>query len=135
MPNDKPSAAEKVGTLLTTEELAQQLKVKPSYLDWLRHRHDLPWVRVGGEVRYDTTAVRAWLQQRAAGAPKSDDLAVVGLRPRLKEKVDFAQWDALHKHIIALACYRGTDGEDLLEQAFKDVANPACWLCLPLLGR
>ena len=56
--------AESRDALLTAEELAKQFKVKPSYLKWLRHRHGLPYVRVGGEVRFSHQAIRAWLEQR-----------------------------------------------------------------------
>jgi excisionase family DNA binding protein len=52
------------GALLTAEELAKQLKVNPSYLGRLRHRHGLPYVRVGGEVRFSHQAIRTWLEQR-----------------------------------------------------------------------
>ena len=53
------------GALLTAEELAKHLKVRASYLQWLRHRHGLPYVRVGGEVRFRLQDVNAWLEQRA----------------------------------------------------------------------
>lgn len=53
--------------LLTPAELAKTFNVKESYLDWLRRRHGLSYVRIGGEVRFDVDAVNAWLQGRAKG--------------------------------------------------------------------
>jgi excisionase family DNA binding protein len=69
MPTDRANAstapADSLGALLTAGELAKKFKVKPSYLQWLRHRHALPYVRIGGEVRFSQRAVSAWLEQRA----------------------------------------------------------------------
>jgi len=69
MPTDRAHAsavpADSIGVLLTAGELAKQLKVKASYIQWLRHRHKLPYVRVGGEVRFGQRAVNVWLEQRA----------------------------------------------------------------------
>ena len=62
--NTSPVPAGSLSPLLTAEELAKQFKVKPSYLQWLRHRHGLPYVRIGGEVRFSHQAVSAWLDQR-----------------------------------------------------------------------
>lgn len=51
---------------LTAAEVATMIGVTPHSLAvWRMHgRYGLPWVRVGGRVRYTQEAVKRWLEQR-----------------------------------------------------------------------
>ena len=54
-------------TLLTPREVAEQLKISLHTLaSWRRQAtaHDLPWIEVGGSVRYRPSDVQAWLDKR-----------------------------------------------------------------------
>lgn len=52
--------------LLTESEAAELLRISPGTLSVWRStgRHDLPFVKVGGAVRYSRMALEAWLQAR-----------------------------------------------------------------------
>lgn len=53
--------------LLTPEETALALRISPDTLAYWRRpkvESDLPWVEVGGQVRYRTSDVQAWLDRR-----------------------------------------------------------------------
>lgn len=57
--------------LLTTEALAHELSVSTKTVRRMQTQ-GLPCVRVGGRVRYDLAAVRAWLERPEGGRPESD---------------------------------------------------------------
>jgi predicted DNA-binding transcriptional regulator AlpA len=53
--------------LLTPEETAALLKISPNTLAYWRRpkiESDLPWVEVGGQVRYRYSDIQAWLDKR-----------------------------------------------------------------------
>jgi len=53
--------------LLTPREVAELLKISLHTLSsWRRQTnpHDLPWIEVGGSIRYRGTDVQAWLEKR-----------------------------------------------------------------------
>lgn len=115
-----PAVVDSLDDLFTAAELARRLKVKPSYLRWLRHRHGLPYVRVGGEVRFNWAAVSVWLEARAkaqGGTPGTDASA---LSARLAARLGHDPMAALRKHVVALARDRG-NGTGALEAALKEV--------------
>jgi excisionase family DNA binding protein len=122
VPNPNAGAADYLGTLLTTSELCKQLKIKPQYLRWLRRRHGLPCVKVGGEVRFLPASVNAWLAARDAlrhghqssnspEAPIARSLRRAGTQKRLREE------------IVKAALYRSTDELDL-EAALERFHDP-----------
>lgn len=54
-------------TLLTQQETADMLRLSPHTLAYWRRptvESDLPWVEVGGQVRYRMTDIRRWLDSR-----------------------------------------------------------------------
>ena len=110
-----PAPADADGALLTPAEVAKRLKVKVSYLDRLRRRHGLPHVRVGKEIRFNLEAVLGWLEQRSKAQGKQDTTVVDALRVRLVARLGHDPSAPLNKHLIALACYRGTDDKPLVE--------------------
>lgn len=118
--NTSPAPANAGGALLTPAEVAKRLKVKVSYLDRLRRRHGLPHVHVGKEIRFNLEAVQGWLEQRAKSQGKRDTPVWDALRARLMAIPGYNLSDALNKHLIALACYRGSDDKPLVE-ALKEV--------------
>jgi excisionase family DNA binding protein len=44
----------------TTREIAQFLRVHPKTVERLRKFHGLPFVRIGGSIRYSTERVASW---------------------------------------------------------------------------
>lgn len=53
--------------LLTPEETATLLQISPNTLAYWRRpkvESDLPWVEVGGQVRYRRSDLNAWLDKR-----------------------------------------------------------------------
>ena len=59
-----------VESLLTPQEVADILKISLHTLaSWRRQAnpHDLPWIEVGGSVRYRRESVQAWLDKRTLG--------------------------------------------------------------------
>lgn len=73
------SAAHNIEPLLTPDEVAQMLGMKPSTLvRWRRLKQGPPYVRVGHRtVRYQPEAVRAWMDSRTGrplvALPKPDE--------------------------------------------------------------
>ena len=56
--------------LLTPQEVADLLKISLHTLaSWRRqsNTHDLPWIEVGGSIRYRRSEVQAWLDKRTLG--------------------------------------------------------------------
>ena len=57
-------------SLLTTQDVADKLKISLHTLaSWRRQTnpHDLPWIEVGGSIRYRRSDVEAWLDKRTLG--------------------------------------------------------------------
>ena len=57
-------------SLLTPHEVAELLKISPHTLaSWRRQasQHDLPWIEVGGSIRYRREDVQVWLDKRTLG--------------------------------------------------------------------
>jgi excisionase family DNA binding protein len=59
----EPSAA-----LLSSADIAERLNVGEPYVELLRHRHGLPYIRVGSEIRFSWDEVSAWLARRSVSA-------------------------------------------------------------------
>jgi excisionase family DNA binding protein len=56
--------------LLTPQDVADLLKISLHTLaSWRRQaqQHDLPWIEVGGSIRYRSTDVQGWLDKRTLG--------------------------------------------------------------------
>jgi excisionase family DNA binding protein len=54
-----------MGELLTTEEVAQILGIRPQSLAvWRLHKRELPFIHVGRLVRYKKKDVEAWLDRQ-----------------------------------------------------------------------
>ena len=51
-----------MGTLLTVDQAAAYLTVRPGYVRRLVREHRIPYIRVGKFVRFDTDELAAWLQ-------------------------------------------------------------------------
>jgi excisionase family DNA binding protein len=61
----RPKTGEKMGELLTTEETAAYLGVKPQSLAiWRLRGENLPFVKVGRLVRYRRSDVEKWIESR-----------------------------------------------------------------------
>lgn len=57
-------------TLMTPQEVADMLKISLHTLaSWRRqsNSHTLPWIEVGGSIRYRREDVHAWLDMRTLG--------------------------------------------------------------------
>lgn len=62
--------SEVVDSLLTPQDVAAKLKISLHTLaSWRRqtNRYDLPWIEVGGSIRYRRADVEAWLDKRTLG--------------------------------------------------------------------
>ena len=53
-------------SLLTTDEVADQLGIKPETLQVWRctRRYNLPYIKVGGRVRYKAEDIESFIQKR-----------------------------------------------------------------------
>ena len=49
--------------LLTTEELAELLRVSPNRVLLLVRRGEIPTLRVCGKIRFDANDIQGWLEQ------------------------------------------------------------------------
>lgn len=55
---------------MTPQDVAEWLKISLHTLaSWRRQdkQHDLPWIEVGGSIRYRREDVQAWLDKRTLG--------------------------------------------------------------------
>lgn len=50
--------------LLDKEALAELFKCSKRQIDYLRERRNLPYVKLGGLVRFDLDCVKAWLKNQ-----------------------------------------------------------------------
>lgn len=53
--------------LLTTEQLMELLQLKDRTTVWKWRKKGLPFLKVGGSVRFDWDAVKAWIESRGEG--------------------------------------------------------------------
>jgi excisionase family DNA binding protein len=73
MPETTPSVVSP-SDILTTEELAQRLKVPLSYIyekQRPKHKNPIPTMKIGRYLRFDWAEVSAWLKSTSTAAPKS----------------------------------------------------------------
>lgn len=65
------------GNLLTPEQAAQVLGLSAKSLSTWRStgRHALPYIRVGGRIRYQRTALDAWLEDRQRTSTAAREVA------------------------------------------------------------
>ena len=54
--------------LWTAREVAKHLRASISWVYKAAERGELPCIRLGAMLRFDPSAIRAWLASRAAGA-------------------------------------------------------------------
>ncbi|WP_153559365.1 helix-turn-helix transcriptional regulator [Roseimaritima sediminicola] len=64
----RPLIERRAGGLLSREGLAEHLGVSESHVDGLTRSGEIPCIRLGRSVRYDTDAVLAALQEKNGGA-------------------------------------------------------------------
>lgn len=50
--------------LFTERQLAEYLGKSERWLRDMRSRHLIPWIRIGGEVRYDREQISNWMQSK-----------------------------------------------------------------------
>jgi hypothetical protein len=61
-------------SLLTREEAAALINRRPSWLRYAERHKLVPFVRVGGRIRYRATDLARWIEERAVREePRSDD--------------------------------------------------------------
>lgn len=60
--------------LMNTKEVAAMLRVSPRQVDVLRQKNALPFIAVGGSIRFDRADVAGWLksQRRGSEQPKEE---------------------------------------------------------------
>lgn len=51
--------------LLTAAEVAEILHVKPNHVYQLRAQHKIPYIKVGGAVRFSEEKIKTWLEQNS----------------------------------------------------------------------
>lgn len=62
---DEPRTDARIPVILTPQEVSDLLHIPPSTLsDWRLHRAGPAYLRIGHHVRYELTAVLAWLEER-----------------------------------------------------------------------
>lgn len=54
--------------LLTVEELALCVKVKPSVVRFWLHNSDIPYIKIGRQIRFDPKEVKEWILEHSNGA-------------------------------------------------------------------
>jgi excisionase family DNA binding protein len=54
--------------LMTVEEVADQMRVTPEYVQTLARKKKIPAVRIGRFWRFDPDAVDRWLRERLSSA-------------------------------------------------------------------
>lgn len=50
---------------LTTDELAQILRVRKSYIYELTYRHQIPFIKLGRFLRFDPEQIQSWLESKS----------------------------------------------------------------------
>jgi len=76
----EPPGAARLTELLTEEEASRFLRISMKTLSTWRSlgRYRLPYLKIGGRVRYEQTALRDWLQSRMRTATKPPARAADG---------------------------------------------------------
>ncbi len=73
-------------TLMTAEETAKYLKVRPATIrKWTMNGY-IPHIKVGGAVRYDLDKIDAWLEKRAQAGRLKQGLSASEEGARLKRR-------------------------------------------------
>ncbi len=51
-------------TLISVADVARLIGVTPATVyDWIRHRQ-IPFIKIGGVIRFDTAAMEAWIESK-----------------------------------------------------------------------
>ena len=48
--------------LLTVQDIGNLLNVPKSYVYQMTHKHEIPFMKIGGHVRFSPSAIDKWLQ-------------------------------------------------------------------------
>ena len=58
--------------LMNKKEMCEFLKCSPRKVDYLREREGLPFIRIGGAIRFSIESVNQWVQTTASNNEPSD---------------------------------------------------------------
>jgi excisionase family DNA binding protein len=58
---EKKQATEK---LLTVQEICELLKVPKTYIYWLTHKRQIPFIKMMGHLRFRQSDIDAWLESK-----------------------------------------------------------------------
>lgn len=50
-------------TLMTAEEVAKFINVTPAYIYRLKANRKIPFIKIGGAVRFDQDQIKEWIEQ------------------------------------------------------------------------
>jgi len=53
--------------LLTVEELSKYLKLNPNHIYRLKAAHKIPFIQIGGAVRFNKADIEKWLSEQTGG--------------------------------------------------------------------
>lgn len=59
--SEKKPAAER---LLTVQEICELLKVPKTYIYWLTHKKQIPFIKMMGHLRFRQSDIDAWLESK-----------------------------------------------------------------------
>lgn len=51
--------------LLTAKDVAEVLQVKTATIYQLKARHEIPFVKIGGAVRFDAEQIKEWIANQS----------------------------------------------------------------------
>jgi len=61
--------------LLKEQELAQLLAIRPATLRKLRYRCHIPFIKIGGAVRYHPAQIAEWLERSSVSSARAKQTA------------------------------------------------------------
>jgi len=59
--SEKKPATDK---LLTVQEICELLKVPRTYIYWLTHKKQIPYIKMNGHLRFRRSAIDEWLESQ-----------------------------------------------------------------------
>ncbi len=71
-------AVERMEKLLTVEEIAEYLKLRPSTIYQWTHQGFIPHIKVGNRVRFKISQIEKWLEKRTLEGRARRRLEVTG---------------------------------------------------------
>jgi excisionase family DNA binding protein len=62
-----------MNALMTPTQVCQKLNLKLSYLYWLTHKKEIPFIKIGNHIRFDEADIVNWLEQRKRNGGEANE--------------------------------------------------------------